>query len=107
MFATSAIAEDEVLFEEQPLVCAQFLWNQVYKYRACHHCLKALETAEENIRRLTGQSNLDLPFPDCCSTVSQEHVQCPHCQVGEAPIIPEEDMLCPDFSCTVIVITIK
>ena len=46
MFASQDIAQDVVLFDEKPLVCAQFIWNALYKYLACDHCLKSLETAQ-------------------------------------------------------------
>ncbi|XP_029819577.1 SET and MYND domain-containing protein 5 [Manacus vitellinus] len=48
---------------------------------ACDHCLRALETAEENAQRLLGKSSLVLPHPEQCSTRKDLHQQCPRCQV--------------------------
>ena len=51
VFATAAIPKDQAIFEEEPLVCSQFLWNEIYKYKACEYCLRSLETAQEMGRR--------------------------------------------------------
>lgn len=48
---------------------------------ACDHCLRALETAEENAQRLLGKSSLVLPHPEQCSIRKDLHQQCPRCQV--------------------------
>uniref|UniRef100_A0A8C9FDE2 SMYD family member 5 n=1 Tax=Pavo cristatus TaxID=9049 RepID=A0A8C9FDE2_PAVCR len=48
---------------------------------ACDHCLRALETAEENAQRLLGRSSLVLPHPEQCSIRKDLHQQCPRCQV--------------------------
>ncbi|CAH1784510.1 unnamed protein product [Owenia fusiformis] len=79
--AIHPICEGEILFEEEPIVCCQFLWNAFYKYAACDHCMKALETAEENARRLCNNHTLVLPHPECCSVNKQLYSVCPHCQV--------------------------
>ncbi|KAI2656705.1 SET and MYND domain-containing protein 5 [Labeo rohita] len=52
LFAKRPFKKGDTIFIEQPLVSSQFLWNALYKYRACEYCLRALETAEENARRL-------------------------------------------------------
>ncbi|KAK2143542.1 hypothetical protein LSH36_833g00079 [Paralvinella palmiformis] len=83
LFATSDFKEGEVLFEEQPLVCAQFLWNAFYNYTACDHCLQPLETAEEACRRLTNSPNLELPHQECCETMKEKHTTCQHCQSAD------------------------
>lgn len=70
-----------MLFEEEPLVCCQFAWNEFCGYKACNHCLRPLETAQENARRLTGRSDLILPFPQCCETVKEKIVNCEDCGV--------------------------
>ncbi|CAN7997726.1 unnamed protein product, partial [Ixodes hexagonus] len=51
------------------------------RYAACDLCLRPLETAEENVRRLAARPHLRLPWPQCCPTRPQEHVSCPVCQV--------------------------
>ena len=51
VFATAAIPKDQAIFEEEPLVCSQFLWNEIYKYKACEYCLRSLESAQEMGRR--------------------------------------------------------
>ena len=81
LFASRDFAEEESLFEESPVVCAQFLWNELYKYSACSHCLKSLETAEAMCRRLTNNPSLVLPHPECCPVDESTYVTCPHCQV--------------------------
>uniref|UniRef100_A0A8D1IXV7 Protein-lysine N-trimethyltransferase SMYD5 n=1 Tax=Sus scrofa TaxID=9823 RepID=A0A8D1IXV7_PIG len=81
LFATQLIRKGETIFVEQPLVAAQFLWNALYRYRACDHCLRALEKAEENAQRLTGKPGQVLPHPDLCTVRKDLHQNCPHCQV--------------------------
>ena len=81
LFASRDYAEGDSLFEETPIVCAQFPWNQLYKYSACDHCLKSLETAQAMCRRLTNNPSLDLPHPECCPVDESNYVTCPHCQV--------------------------
>ncbi|XP_037117571.1 SET and MYND domain-containing protein 5 [Syngnathus acus] len=81
LFAKRGIKKGEVIFIERPLVCAQFLWNALYKYKACDYCLRALETAEENARRLAGNPDLRLPYPELCPVRPQLHQACPQCQV--------------------------
>ena len=85
---TKNFKKGDVLFGEEPLVSAQFLWNAMYRYAACDQCLRPLETAQDNCRRLTGNVSLDLPFPENCDIKKEEHVRCSHCQVGPIPLIP-------------------
>ncbi len=66
-----------------PLVTCQFAWNKQYKYRACEYCLRALETAQENVRRLAQNQALELPHPDCCETKPENHVKCDKCPVRD------------------------
>lgn len=49
---------------------------------ACDHCLRALEKAEENARRLTGKPGQVLPHPELCTVRKDLHQNCPHCQVS-------------------------
>ncbi|XP_044756120.1 SET and MYND domain-containing protein 5 [Coccinella septempunctata] len=79
LFAKKSFNTDYVLFEEEPLVSCQFSWNAECKYRACDHCLRPLESAEENARRLTGNFNLVLPYPECCTTKKDKIVSCDKC----------------------------
>ncbi|MBN3297152.1 SMYD5 protein, partial [Amia calva] len=81
LFVKKAIRKGETIFVERPLVSAQFLWNALYKYRACEHCLRSLETAEENARRLSGKAGLMLPYPEQCRVRLDLQQACPHCQV--------------------------
>ncbi|XP_045045300.1 protein-lysine N-trimethyltransferase SMYD5 isoform X2 [Desmodus rotundus] len=81
LFATQLIRKGETIFVERPLVAAQFLWNALYHYRACDHCLRALEKAEENAQRLTGKPGQVLPHPELCTVRKDLHQNCPHCQV--------------------------
>nr|XP_060635623.1 histone-lysine N-trimethyltransferase SMYD5-like [Anolis sagrei ordinatus] len=80
LFATRKIQKGETIFVEKPVVASQFLWNAMYKYRACDHCLRALETAEENAQRLLGRFQI-LPRPEQCSIRKDLHQHCPSCQV--------------------------
>lgn len=79
MFAKRKLETGSIIFNEDPLVCCQFSWNASYSYKACDHCLKPLETAEENARRLTGNSSLQLPYPECCTTEKAKIVSCSSC----------------------------
>ncbi|KAK9881916.1 hypothetical protein WA026_018110 [Henosepilachna vigintioctopunctata] len=81
LFVKRAFKKGDVIFEEVPLVCCQFSWNATCKYRACDHCLKPLETAEENARRLTGIIDLDLPYPECCTTKKDTITCCEKCGI--------------------------
>ncbi|BFY98011.1 hypothetical protein BsWGS_01051 [Bradybaena similaris] len=81
LVAAHGFKKGDVLFEEKPLVCAQFSWNELYKYLACEFCLKSLESAEEMVRRLANNQGLSLPHPECCEVDPSAFTQCPHCQV--------------------------
>lgn len=84
LFANKDFREGELIFEEKPLVCSQFLWNSLYKYTACSSCLKSLETAEQMARRLSGNANLELPYASKCCDITrlgQKIIICHHCQV--------------------------
>uniref|UniRef100_A0A3B4FL88 Protein-lysine N-trimethyltransferase SMYD5 n=1 Tax=Pundamilia nyererei TaxID=303518 RepID=A0A3B4FL88_9CICH len=81
LFAKRSIKKGETIFIERPLVSAQFLWNTLYKYKACEYCLRALETAEGNARRLSGIPGLSLPHPELCRVRPEQHQACPQCQV--------------------------
>lgn len=81
LYAKTAIPKGSVIFEEEPFVCCQFSWNAACKYKACNHCLRPLETAEDNARRLTGNPALELKFPECCETKIECFTSCPACGV--------------------------
>ncbi|XP_041057438.1 SET and MYND domain-containing protein 5 isoform X1 [Carcharodon carcharias] len=80
LFASKDIRKGETIFVEQPIVSAQFLWNALYKYKACDYCMRSLETAEENSCRLSGNPNLILPHPEQCSVRKELLDTCPACQ---------------------------
>ncbi|XP_018425639.1 PREDICTED: SET and MYND domain-containing protein 5 [Nanorana parkeri] len=82
LFATRSIRKGVTIFQERPLVSSQFQWNALYRYRACDHCLRSLETAEENAKRLSGNVHVSLPYPELCSIQNGLHQQCPDCQVS-------------------------
>ncbi len=83
LVATKPIAEGDVIFTEEPLVSAQFLWNKSCKYSACDHCLRPLETVEQNIRRLTKDPDFVLPLPGAQASRNFEVVPCAQmCDVG-------------------------
>ncbi|PWA18709.1 hypothetical protein CCH79_00005728 [Gambusia affinis] len=81
LFAKRSIKKGETILIERPLVSSQFLWNFLYKYKACEYCLRALETAEENARRLCCNPALSLPHPELCHVRPELHQACPQCQV--------------------------
>ncbi|KAG7200495.1 hypothetical protein KM043_001061 [Ampulex compressa] len=81
LFATRPYKEGEVILEEKPIVCCQFSWNSDYGYLACDNCLRPLETAEENVRRLTGNPSIILPHHECCETNKNMITECPMCGV--------------------------
>ncbi|GAU92692.1 hypothetical protein RvY_04741 [Ramazzottius varieornatus] len=64
LFAKKDFTVGEVIFEERPLVSCQFAWNEDCGYKSCEYCLRPLESAQENARRLTGLPDLVLPFPE-------------------------------------------
>lgn len=70
-----------MIFEERPLVSCQFLWNATYGYAACDCCMRSLETAEENCRRLANRNEISLPYTECCETKKELQVRCPNCEV--------------------------
>uniref|UniRef100_A0A0A9WCY4 SET and MYND domain-containing protein 5 n=2 Tax=Lygus hesperus TaxID=30085 RepID=A0A0A9WCY4_LYGHE len=82
VFAAKPFAENDVIFEETPIVSAQFCWNEAYGYYACHHCLKPMESVEENVRRLTANASVVVPFPELCVTAKSNQVFCESCGVG-------------------------
>ncbi|XP_032674612.1 SET and MYND domain-containing protein 5 [Odontomachus brunneus] len=79
LFSKRAYKEGDVILEEKPVVCCQFSWNSDYGYLACDHCLRPLETAEENAQRLTGNPNITLPHSECCETNKSLMTECPTC----------------------------
>uniref|UniRef100_A0A1B6F9J3 Protein-lysine N-trimethyltransferase SMYD5 n=1 Tax=Cuerna arida TaxID=1464854 RepID=A0A1B6F9J3_9HEMI len=80
LFATKSFQPGDIIFEEVPIVSCQFSWNKDYGYLACDHCMRPLETAEENVRRLTSQF-IPLPYPECDPTDQSKHTSCPSCRV--------------------------
>ncbi|UJR09677.1 hypothetical protein I4U23_013911 [Adineta vaga] len=71
----------ELIFEEQPLVLAQFEWNKLYKYSACEYCLYPLESCEQNVRRLCQDSSIVIPHHECDpnQSINQRIFRCPKC----------------------------
>ncbi|XP_067928201.1 histone-lysine N-trimethyltransferase SMYD5-like isoform X2 [Watersipora subatra] len=79
LFTTEYVRAGDVLFEEEPLVACQFSWNACCHFDACDYCMRSLETAEQNARRLSKQESLVLPHPECCETQLLQHVVCEGC----------------------------
>jgi hypothetical protein len=69
----------DVIVRGTRLVSGQFLWNELYKYVVCEHCLRSLETAEEMI---DSYPPLSLSNPECCPATPEQYAVCPHCQVN-------------------------
>ncbi|XP_070539740.1 protein-lysine N-trimethyltransferase SMYD5-like isoform X2 [Ptychodera flava] len=80
VFAKQSFKKGDVIFKEKPLVCSQFLWNEFYKYLACEHCMKSLETSQAMASRLSANPLLVLPHPECCEVNKEQQVVCPACQ---------------------------
>ena len=53
-------------------------------YGSNNEFYRALETAEENARRLMQKPALVLPYPECCETKKELHISCPDCEVGSS-----------------------
>ena len=84
LFSEKNFEEGEIIFEERPVVCSQFLWNAMYDYLACGSCMKSLESAEQMARRLTGNAALELPHASRCCEITrfgQKVIECHSCQV--------------------------
>lgn len=79
LFASKSFDEGDIILEENPIVSCQFTWNAACKYKACDFCMRPLETAEENVRRLTAKPDIILPHPDCCTTNLLSPVSCDSC----------------------------
>ena len=82
LFATRDFVKGETIFREKPLVRVQFSWNRLYEYKACHHCLEPLESANENAVRLANDHNIVLPYHEACATRSTFHTKCASCDVA-------------------------
>lgn len=82
LIANRQIADGEVIFNERPLACAQYLFNQDF-FPACTHCMKSLESPGEMVRRLAGlEENLQLPqFDPLKQTAAEEPLL--HCHACE------------------------
>lgn len=46
------------------------------------YCLRNLETAQDNARRLSKQPELILPFPECCEAKPLAITECAQCGVS-------------------------
>lgn len=79
LFAVRSFKDGDTILEEKPIICCQFAWNLDYGYLACDNCLTPLETAEENVHRLTGNSTIILPHAECCETKKELITECSEC----------------------------
>lgn len=81
LFSTKEFAKDEIIFEEAPLISSQFSWNFDCKYLACEYCLFPLETAEENVRRMTKNNSIVLPYQDSDIVIKKKpyFAECTEC----------------------------
>ncbi|XP_078053469.1 SET and MYND domain containing, class 5 [Augochlora pura] len=79
LFAVCPLKDGDTILMEKPIVCCQFSWNLEYGYLACDNCLRPLETAEENVHRLTGNSTIILPHTECCETKKELITECSEC----------------------------
>ncbi|XP_063381431.1 histone-lysine N-trimethyltransferase SMYD5 [Cydia fagiglandana] len=79
MFSTKNYEPGDIILEEDPLVSCQFAWNAAYKYIACDHCMRPLETPEQNVRRLSANPDMVLPHPDCYDMCLDNITSCDQC----------------------------
>ncbi|KAH8416253.1 hypothetical protein KR009_010746, partial [Drosophila setifemur] len=84
MIATKGLAAGEVIFEEEPFVSSQFSWNTTNGYAACDHCMRPLETVQENVRRLASDPHVEVPLPqyDPTTAWAAQFTQCERCEVS-------------------------
>ena len=82
LFAKKCFNQGDQILKEDPLVSAQFLWNEFYKYQACEYCLRSLEDAECMAQRLSANPNLKLLYKENYKAYPKEnYVRCPQCEV--------------------------
>ncbi|XP_045449804.1 histone-lysine N-trimethyltransferase SMYD5 [Melitaea cinxia] len=81
LFATKQYNEGDIILEEDPLVSCQFAWNAAYRYLACDHCMRPLETPEQNVRRLSAKPDIVLPHSDCFETDLLNITSCNQCGI--------------------------
>ncbi|CAK1555209.1 unnamed protein product [Leptosia nina] len=81
LFAKKIFNEGDVILEEDPLVSCQFAWNVAYRYLACDHCMKPLETPEHNVRRLAAKPDIALPYADHFEEELMTVTSCDQCRI--------------------------
>ncbi|KAM3958451.1 SET and MYND domain containing, class 5 [Aphomia sociella] len=81
LFATKQYEQGDIILEEDPLVSCQFSWNAAYRYLACDHCMRPLETPEQNVRRLSCKPDIVLPHSNCFETNLETVTTCDQCGV--------------------------
>lgn len=64
MISQKHFKEGDIILEEKAFVCCQFSWNYAYGYLACDHCMRPLETTEENVRRLASDQSISVPLQE-------------------------------------------
>lgn len=91
LFAIKRYEESDVILEEKPIISCQFSWNHDYGYLACDNCMRPLETAEENVRRLVDDPTIELPHPECCDTKKDLITECSDCGTKYCSIECQEE----------------
>ncbi|CAH4033988.1 unnamed protein product [Pieris brassicae] len=81
LYATKQYNIGDVILEEDPLVSCQFTWNAAYRYLACDHCMRPLETPEQNVRRLAVKPDIALPHSDGFEAPLMDVTSCNACGV--------------------------
>ncbi|CAG4930487.1 histone-lysine N-trimethyltransferase SMYD5 [Colias croceus] len=81
LFATKQYNEGDVILEEDPLVSCQFAWNAAYRYMACDHCMRPLETPEQNVRRLAAKPDIVLPHANNFEADLMNVASCNQCGI--------------------------
>ncbi|XP_053604845.1 histone-lysine N-trimethyltransferase SMYD5 [Plodia interpunctella] len=105
LFATKQYNQGDVILEEDPLVSCQFAWNAAYRYLACDHCMRPLETPEQNVRRLSCKPDIVLPHSNCYETNLENVTTCDQCGVlyccescKQQAYVTYHRLLCHDIS---------
>jgi len=83
MIAKKCFNPGDIILEEEALVSCQYSWNREYGYLACDHCMRPLETIQENIHRLANDPTLQVPLQQHDPTKHwiENFTFCPRCNI--------------------------
>lgn len=93
LFAIRKLKVGDQIVVERPLICCQFPWNRLYKYTACDHCLKSMETAEDMAKRLSGNKGTILPKKGSCDIERSSNLLSTKCTACNVSMIATNGLL--------------